>query len=139
MNTPTQQLMPVWLRVTIVLTALATGGYFFFDWSRVFPQTSFLPAASPERRCETPIADRKLSKALVKRLAALPVRSKREQAESLLGAPYCQLPFIQLRPKSKAQRFLYQQDDRPPWIVVLYEDNEYAGFAFSSQPPAQGQ
>lgn len=61
-------------------------------------------------------------------------RDPRTRVEEILKAPYCQLPSLEVRAKAIAERFVYPLAFEPQtWLIVLYEENEYAGFRFLIQ------
>jgi hypothetical protein len=64
--------------------------------------------------------------------------AERESAaavQGVLSEPYCQLPSIEIRAGVQAERSLYELDfDANTWLVVLYEGEEYAGYAFDVTP-----
>ncbi len=65
-------------------------------------------------------------------LLATPERSPREQVRALLKEPYCKFESIKVRAGVTAERDVYPLDfDAQTWLVVLYEDDEYAGYRFS--------
>ncbi len=67
-------------------------------------------------------------------LLAIPERSSRDAVQSVISAPYCRLPEIEVRAGVKAQREAYPLAfDPQTWFVVLYEGNEYAGYSFVFQ------
>jgi hypothetical protein len=77
-------------------------------------------------------ADATLSRASLAKLIAVPERAPQSAARKILSQPYCTLPALQVRAGAMAQREAYPLDfDSQAWLVVLYEGEEYAGYAFS--------
>ncbi|MEL6130495.1 MAG: hypothetical protein AAFR30_11395, partial [Cyanobacteria bacterium J06628_4] len=61
-------------------------------------------------------------------------RSTQQLIKDIVAEPYCQMATIELRDSVTAQREAYPLAFAPrTWLVMLYEDNEYAGFSFSFQ------
>jgi hypothetical protein len=61
-------------------------------------------------------------------------RDPRTRVEEVLKAPYCQLPNLEVRAGATAERFVYPLAFEPKtWLIVLYEEDEYAGFRFLIQ------
>lgn len=61
-------------------------------------------------------------------------RDPRTRVEEVLKSPYCQLPSLGVRAGATAERFVYPLAfDPKTWLIVLYEEKEYAGFRFLIQ------
>ncbi len=72
-----------------------------------------------------------LSREALAKLLAIPERSPQEQIRQVVPQPYCQLSDVEVRAGAIAQREAYPLAfDPKTWLVVLYEGNEYAGYAF---------
>ena len=75
-----------------------------------------------------------LSRAQLVKILAIPERSSQDSVKSIVAEPYCQLPNLELREGVTAEREAYPLAFAPTtWLVMLYEEGEYAGFAFSFQ------
>lgn len=73
-----------------------------------------------------------LTRQELSRLLTVQERSDKAQIRRIAQNPYCKLPDIQIRSGVTAQREAYPLAfDSQTWLVVLYEGNEYAGYAFS--------
>ena len=81
---------------------------------------------SADYRCQTPVNDRVLPIAVVAKLELVLPDSDRQSVAALLGAPYCQLPTLQLRTGNESKRFVYRYDGG--WLVVMYEDGRLRWF-----------
>lgn len=58
-------------------------------------------------------------------------RDARERVQEILQTPYCHLPSLEIRAGVEAERTVYPLAfDPKTWLVVLYEENEYAGYQF---------
>jgi hypothetical protein len=61
-------------------------------------------------------------------------RDPRTRVEEVLKAPYCQLPGLSVRAGATAERLVYPLAfDPKTWLIVLYEEDEYAGYRFLIQ------
>ena len=130
------QTPPLWLRMTIVATAVVVVLFLCRHPLSLFVRgVGGSRSVSSNHRCETPVHERQLSSETVRQLAAMPLRSQRARVEALLGSPYCQLPNVSVRTELKSVRFLYQQPGDHSWLVVMYEGTEYVGSASSDRPP----
>ncbi|MBW4514107.1 MAG: hypothetical protein KME11_02640 [Timaviella obliquedivisa GSE-PSE-MK23-08B] len=61
-------------------------------------------------------------------------RDPRTRVEDILKSPYCQLPNLSVRAGATAERLVYPLAfDPKTWLIVLYEEDEYAGYRFLIQ------
>lgn len=75
-----------------------------------------------------------LSRQQLADLLTIPERSEQAAVKAVVAEPYCQLADLELRDGISAQREAYPLAfDPKTWLVLLYEGNEYAGYAFSFQ------
>ena len=82
-----------------------------------------------QKRIETTAV---LSRAQLSQLLSVPERSAKESVRKIVEAPYCVLQPLELRAGAEAQREAYPLAfDPQTWFVVLYENEEYAGYDFS--------
>lgn len=73
-----------------------------------------------------------LSRRQLAQLLTIPERDLKEKVRAVVKEPYCRLPALQVRSGIVAEREAYPLEfDPKTWIVVLYEENEYAGYQFS--------
>ena len=85
--------------------------------------------------CETVVAPNAvLSRAQLAQLLTLPERSPTSQVREQVAQPYCQLADLEVRAEVMAQREAYPLAfDPQTWLILLFEGDEYAGYAFSFQ------
>lgn len=64
-------------------------------------------------------------------LLTIPERAPKAELREVVAEPYCQLPSLEVRADAPARREAYPLAFDPQiWLVVLYEGEEYAGYAF---------
>ena len=92
-------------------------------------------ASDTKNQCETIVqSSAVLSRSQLAELLTVPERSNQQLIKDIVAEPYCQMTTIELRDSITAQREAYPLAFAPrTWLVMLYEDNEYAGFSFSFQ------
>ena len=85
--------------------------------------------------CQTVVqASAVLSREQLTQILTVPERSSQQSVKEIVAEPYCQLSDIELRHGITAKREAYPLAFSPTtWLVMLYENDEYAGFAFSFQ------
>lgn len=73
-----------------------------------------------------------LSRAELSQLLVVPERSSKAAVHQIIEAPYCKLNSVEVREGAIAEREAYPLEfDPQTWFIVLYEDDEYAGYDFS--------
>lgn len=73
-----------------------------------------------------------LSRETLGQLLALPERSTKAAVMEILPQPYCRLAAVRIRSGVVAEREAYPLAfDGQTWVIVLYEGDEYAGYAFN--------
>ncbi len=97
---------------------------------------TFLPSSntiSQEANCNTVISDdAKLSREQLAQLLTIPERDAKSRVRQVVSEPYCQLPTLKVRSGVDAEREAYPLAFDPgTTLVILYENNEYAGYRFS--------
>ena len=82
--------------------------------------------------CETDIVETaKLSREQLLALLAVPERDSKARIRQIVQDPYCQLSAINVRAGVEAQREAYPLAFDPNVaLVILYENDEYAGYRF---------
>lgn len=99
-----------------------------------FP-TSLLSAKSTDQPadCSQVVSNTsQLSRAQLAQLLAIPERDAKERVRQVISEPYCQLPTLNVRSGVAAEREAYPLAFDPgTTLVILYENNEYAGYRFS--------
>ena len=113
--------------LSMVLVAL------LFDFERIqafltSPSTSSQPAA-----CNTVVSsESQLSREQLAKLLTIPERDAKAQVRQVVSEPYCQLPTLKVRSGVDAEREAYPLAFDPgTTLVILYENDEYAGYRFS--------
>ena len=83
--------------------------------------------------CNTVISEEAiLSRAQLATLLTIPERDAKSRIREIVSEPYCQLPSINVRAGVEAEREAYPLAFDPgTTLVILYENNEYAGYRFS--------
>lgn len=97
---------------------------------------TFLPSAktiNQQADCNTVVSDAaKLSRAQLAQLLTIPERDAKTRVRQVVSEPYCQLPTLKVRSGVNAEREAYPLAFDPgTTLVILYENNEYAGYRFS--------
>ncbi|MEM1255452.1 MAG: hypothetical protein AAGI69_23695 [Cyanobacteria bacterium P01_H01_bin.21] len=92
-------------------------------------------AGDTKESCQTIVqSSAVLSREQLTKILAVPERSSQQSVKDIVAEPYCQLSDIELRDGVTAKREAYPLAFSPTtWLVMLYESDEYAGFAFSFQ------
>ena len=73
-----------------------------------------------------------LSRSELSQLLAVPERSSKEAIRQMIEEPYCNLSPVSVREGAIAEREAYPLEfDPQTWLIVLYEEDEYAGYDFS--------
>lgn len=82
--------------------------------------------------CVTPINESgQLSREQILQLLAVPERGSKERVREIVQAPYCELASLNIRAGVEAKREAYPLAFDPgTTIVLLYENDEYAGYRF---------
>ncbi|MDA0265987.1 MAG: hypothetical protein O2890_03650 [Cyanobacteria bacterium] len=110
----------------------AGGGMVAFAALVVTPQF-----ASPEVGATTVCQQRVETQSVLSRdelseLLAIPEQSSREAVEAVIAEPFCVLNQTEIRAGISAERVAYPLAfDPQTWLIVLYEEGEYAGYDFS--------
>jgi hypothetical protein len=73
-----------------------------------------------------------LSRAQLAQLLTIPERDSKERVREVVAEPYCRLAQLTVRAGVNAEREAYPLEfDPKTQLVILYEDNEYAGYRFN--------
>ena len=94
----------------------------------VVTNTSSQPAS-----CNNVVSDQaKLSREQLATLLTIPEQDTKERVREVVSEPYCALPTLKVRSGVDAEREAYPLAFDPgTTLVILYENNEYAGYRFS--------
>lgn len=133
--TPTSQSHP-WLKPLLVGGLLITLASLRLEVTERVPSVLMGAAPTPSRSslsCTTVVqADSQISREQLAQLLAIPERDPKQRVQDLLAAPYCQLPSLEIRAGVMAERVAYPLAFDPAiQLVILYENDEYAGYRFS--------
>jgi hypothetical protein len=82
--------------------------------------------------CEGEITETiRLSRQQLLQLLSVPERNSKTKVREIVQAPYCQLSTLQVRAGVDAVREAYPLEfDPETTLVILYENDEYAGYRF---------
>jgi hypothetical protein len=73
-----------------------------------------------------------LSREQLAQLLTIPERDSKERVREVVAEPYCRLAALTVRAGVNAEREAYPLEfDPKTQLVILYEDNEYAGYRFN--------
>ncbi len=79
----------------------------------------------------SPSSQGQLTKQQVATLLTVAEGNQKDKIRAIVREPSCKLPSLQVRSGSMAEREVYTLGFVPQtWIVVLYEDDQYAGYKF---------
>ncbi|NEQ45221.1 MAG: hypothetical protein F6K00_17335 [Leptolyngbya sp. SIOISBB] len=74
----------------------------------------------------------KLSREQLAALLTIPERDSKERVREVVSEPYCRLANLNLRADVQAEREAYPLEfDPKTQLVILYENDEYAGYRFN--------
>lgn len=75
-----------------------------------------------------------LSREQLAQLLVVPERDPKENVRKIVAEPYCSLPQLQVRSGVVSEREAYPMAwDPSVQLVILYENDEYAGYRFRFQ------
>jgi hypothetical protein len=75
-----------------------------------------------------------LSREQLAKLLAVPERDPKQTVRAIVAEPYCSLPQLQVRSGVTSEREAYPMAwDPSVQLVILYENDEYAGYRFRFQ------
>ncbi|MFE4107267.1 hypothetical protein [Almyronema epifaneia] len=133
-NFNTHPSQPVFLKPFLAggLMFAVVGLLFDFQGVRSFLDPS---KAASTQRCETIVqAQAKLSRETLAQLLTIPERDTKARVREVVAEPYCQLPELKVRSGVVAEREAYPLEfDPKTQLVILYENDEYAGYRFDFQ------
>lgn len=97
-------------------------------------RTVFQPTVPPDVCQQVVQSGAVLSRDQLSRLLSVPERDSKTAVRAIVNEPYCTLANVEIRAGVEAEREAYPlQFDPQTWFVILYEGEEYAGYAFSFQ------
>lgn len=120
---PFLRLLPI-----VGLAAVVAG--LLLDVSRSAPGQAANNA--PDEACVGEInPDVVLSREQLAAFLTISERDAKDRVQELLQIPYCNLANLEIRAGIPAERAVYPLAfDPKTWLVVLYEEDEYAGYQF---------
>lgn len=88
--------------------------------------------ATPRENCTRIVqAEATLSREQLAQLLTIPERDPKERVRAVVAEPYCELPSLEVRSGVEAHREAYPLAFDPTiHLVILYENDEYAGYRF---------
>ncbi|MEM1254189.1 MAG: hypothetical protein AAGI69_17300 [Cyanobacteria bacterium P01_H01_bin.21] len=94
---------------------------------------SLTNTVSQQAHCNNVVSDdSKLSRDQLAQLLTIPERDTKSRVRQVVSEPYCQLPTLKVRSGVDAEREAYPLAFDPgTTLVILYENDEYAGYRFS--------
>lgn len=97
-----------------------------------WPSRQVSRASTPDLPCQQLVQPQAaLSRESLLQLLAIPERESAQTVRAVVSEPYCTLPPIEIRAGVASEREVFPLAfDPQTWLVVLYEDGEYAGYAF---------
>jgi len=112
---------------------MLAGGSVLAALGLVAEPSAMIRRGSQQDQCQQVVSSSaRLSREQLSRLLSIAERSPKAKVEAIVKPPYCQLANLPVRAGSEAQRHAYPLAfDPKTWVVILYEGNEYAGYAFS--------
>ncbi|MEL6129909.1 MAG: hypothetical protein AAFR24_03065 [Cyanobacteria bacterium J06627_3] len=113
--------------LTMILVALLV------DFDGIKTVLSSTPTFNQQSDCNAVVSnDAKLSREQLATLLTIPERDAKTRVRQIVSEPYCQLPTLKVRSGVEAEREAYPLAFDPgTTLVILYENDEYAGYRFS--------
>lgn len=92
-----------------------------------------LQGTPPKDACQEVVRSQAvLTRRQLSQLLAIPERDSKAKVRDIVQEPYCKLSQLEVRAGVEADREAYPLEfDPQTWFVILYEGDEYAGYAFS--------
>jgi hypothetical protein len=118
-------------RSLLVGSTLLAGALVILTGNLINPG-SLLSARDPNAQCQGKVqAQSVISREQLGQLLTVAERDRKAKVRQILKAPYCSLPKVEVRAGVKAEREAYPLAFDPQTrLVILYEGDEYAGYAF---------
>ena len=126
-----------WLikRSLLVGSTLLAGALVLLTGNLLNP-ASLLSARDPNAQCQGKVQSQSvISRDQLGQFLTVAERDRKAKVRQIVKAPYCTLPTIEVRPRVNAEREAYPLAFDPQTrLVILYEGDEYAGYAFDVRP-----
>lgn len=117
---------------------LLAGGLIFAVLGLMFDFQGMRSLITPTQtaqagECEAIIqTEAQLTREQLAQLLAIPERDSKARVREIVSEPYCTLPALNVRSGVAAEREAYPLAfDPKTQLVILYENDEYAGYRFS--------
>lgn len=117
---------------------LLAGGLIFAVLGLMFDFQGMRSLISPSQtvrtgECEAIVqTEARLTREQLAQLLIIPERDSKERVRQIVSEPYCRLPELNVRSGVVAEREAYPLAfDPQTQLVILYENDEYAGYRFS--------
>ncbi|MEL7314845.1 MAG: hypothetical protein AAFN08_07830 [Cyanobacteria bacterium J06559_3] len=138
MSQPTHSPLSLRLSIQHLLTSglILTLAGFLFDIQAVKHILSKSPIHPPSvaNSCESVAPTHtELSREQLAQLLTIPERDPKVRIRQIVDKPFCRYPTLKVRSGVEAEREAYPLAFSPATLVILYEDDEYAGYRFSIQ------
>ncbi|MGF1496452.1 MAG: hypothetical protein ACFB8W_06460 [Elainellaceae cyanobacterium] len=115
------------MRYLLAGSSILAGLVLMVDVSHIFQSEPSQDICQEVVRAESVLSRNELVQ-----LLSIPERSTRTAVRNVVSAPYCMMPAMEVRAGAIAEREAYPLEfDPKTWLVILYEGDEYAGYAFS--------
>jgi hypothetical protein len=111
---------------------LFAGLGFLVDFQGLRQWVSGSSSTTNVDQCEAIVeTDARLSRDQLAKLLTVPERDAKEKIRDIVSEPYCRLQPLQVRAGVKSEREAYPLAFDPgTQLVILYENDEYAGYRF---------
>jgi hypothetical protein len=122
---------PLIKRSLLVGSSLLAGALLILTGNLINPG-SLLGAKDPNAECQGKVQSQSvISRQQLSQLLTVAERDRKTKVRDIVKAPYCTLPTVEVRAGVKAEREAYPLAFDPKTrLVILYEGDEYAGYAF---------
>jgi hypothetical protein len=117
---------------------LLAGGLIFAVLGLMFDFQGMRSLIAPSQQvrsgeCEAIVqTEARLTREQLAQLLIIPERDTKERVRQVVSEPYCRLPELNVRSGVVAEREAYPLAfDPSTQLVILYENDEYAGYRFS--------
>ena len=123
------QILP--LAKPLLLGGILVAGAVLMLTENLLNPGSLLSARDPDAQCQGKVQSQSmLSDRQWGQLLIMKVREPKAKVRQIVKAPYCTLPSLEVRAGVKADREAYALASEPQnRLIILYEGDEYAGYA----------
>ncbi|MEL7504764.1 MAG: hypothetical protein AAFN18_20105 [Cyanobacteria bacterium J06554_6] len=116
-----------------LLCALAGLAFDFQGLRHLIPQPASPPAVAQSDSCTAVVqANSQITREQLAQVLAIPERDTKSRVRQIIDEPYCQYTSLKVRSGVDAEREAYPLAFDPDTkLVILYENDEYAGYRFN--------